>query len=531
MGADTQEIQAYTHDSFAVRDPHAPNDWIPQLAYKIEVSDDGRTYTLHLRDDVYWQIPAVEFDAGDSNWLAEPRKLTAEDGAFYFEMLMHPQTRVGVLKSYYRDLDTVEVVDEDTFKVTWKRATSQVHEFTVAAYPLPKWIYTRDRSGEALPKEQVAAKFHSHWANRYAVGTGPYSVATVENGRRIVLERNESYWGAKPPIETIEYQVIKDPNTAYWRLKGGELDLAQVPPPFYKKEVLDAGVSAFSNGKLAYKVIDRPVYYYFGWNADKELFGDKRVRQAMTYAFDRQRIIKDVLHGLGNPISGPMLPSHPGNDPRLAARPFDLEKAKKLLEAAGWTDTDGDGIRDKVIDGKRTSFEFTMLAYDKPSVARYLAIFRKDLSRIGVAMQTNPVSWTQMQKKMDERSFDAFTGGWAMSWSVDPYQLWHSSQADVPKGSNRVGFRHERADQIIETLRVTQDRDERTKLLREFHGIIYEEQPYTFLYQLRTAYAWHPRLQNVQFQPLRPLDFSFGWYIQPREAAKPVETTQATPSQ
>ncbi|QDG54444.1 hypothetical protein FIV42_27975 [Persicimonas caeni] len=514
-GADVQEIATYAHNTFVSRDKENPDKFVPELAYKIEVNDDFTEYTLHFRDDVYWHVPNVDFSQEKYAWLKEPRKFTAEDAAFYFEMIKNPQVQAGAIKSYFQDLDRVEVVDDYTLKVYWKKKTHQSKEFTIVGTPLPKWIYTKTETGEDIPKESLGTRFNNHWASRYPIGTGPYALKAIEQDKRILLERNENYWDTKPPIEEIEYQIIKDPNTAYLRTKGGELDLTELPPPVYRQEVLNGGPdSPFNDGKLEHKVVDRPVYYYFGWNADKPLFSDKRVRRAMTHALNRPGIIKNVLSGLGKPLTGSFLPGHPANNPKVEMYDYDLDKARKLLEEAGWKDTDGDGVRDKMIDGKKKDFRFTILAYNKPSTRSYLSVFQEDLRKIGVIMTPQPVDWSLMQKKMDERKFDAFTGGWGLSWSMDPYQIWHSSQADVPKGSNRVGFRNDRADEIIETLRTTFDEDKRLELLREFHMILHEEQPYTFFFQLRTAYAWNPRLENVYFQKLRPQDLSIPWWIE-----------------
>jgi ABC-type transport system substrate-binding protein len=513
-GADVREIQTYAHNTFSSRDLDNPDKFVPELAYKIEVNDDFTEYTIHLREGVYWHVPNVDFSKEQYDWLKKPRELTAEDAAFYFEMVKNPQVQAGSIKSYYQDLDRVEVVDKYTLKVFWSKKVKQSEEFTIGVFPLPKWLYTKTEDGEDIPEASLGTRFNNHWASRYPVGTGPYAIKAIEQDKRILLERNENYWRTKPAIEEVEYQIIKDPNTAYLRTKGGELDLTELPPPVYRQEVVNGGPqSPFKDGKLEHEIVDRPVYYYFGWNADKPLFSDKRVRRAMTHALNREGIIENVLSGLGRPLSGTYLPEHPANNPEVELYEFDLEKARALLEEAGWKDSDGDGVRDKMVGGQKKDFRFTILAYNKPTARSYLSVFQEDLRKIGVIMTPQPVDWSLMQKKMDERKYDAFTGGWGLSWTMDPYQIWHSSQADVPKGSNRVAFRNDRADEIIEELRVTFDEDKRLELLREFHKILHEEQPYTFFYQLRTAYAWNPRLENVHFQKLRPQDLSIPWWI------------------
>lgn len=518
-GADVQEVMTYVHNSFASRDKENPDKWVPELAYKIEINDDNTVYTIHLRKGVYWHVPNVDFSDPQHAWLKEPRELTAEDCVFYFQMIKNPKVQAGAIKNYFKDMEKAEVVDKYTFKVIWKKKVHQSKSATIGGIPLPKWLYTKTEDGEDIPEATLGTKFNNHWASRYPVGTGPYKLTKIETDKRLVLARNEDYWGVKPPITEIEYEIVKDPNTAYRETKAGQLDLTMLPPPVYKREILDGGPqSPFKKGELKYRVVDRPVYYYFGWNADSKLFSDRRVRTAMTHALNRKGIIDNVLAGLGKPLTGPYLPGHPANNPEVEIYKFDLDKARALLEEAGWKDTDGDGVREKTIDGKEIEFRFTMLAYDKPTARSYLSVFKEDLRKIGVIMTPEPVDWALMQKKMDERKFDAFTGGWGLGWEIDPYQIWHSSQADVPKGSNRVGFRNKRADEIIEKLRVTFDDQKRLDLLHEFHMILHKEQPYTFFYQRKDAFAWQPRVKNVEFQKLRPQDLSLPWWIDQKAA-------------
>ncbi len=513
-GADVQELATYAHNGFAKRDLTNPDKWVGDLAYKITESPDHKVYTIYLRHGVYWQVPNVDLSDPKHKWLKDPHELTAKDAVFYFDMIKNPQVQAGAVKSYFKDMDHAEVVDKYTFKVIWKKKVQQSEEATIGGIPLPSWLYTKNEDGSPIPKATLGTQFNNHWASRYPVGTGPYKITDIEKDKQIVLTRNEDYFGKKPPIKKIVYQIIKDPNTAYRELQGNQLDMTTLPPPKYKSDILDAGPdSPFKTGKLKYKIVTEPAYYYLGWNMDKPMFSDKRVRQAMTHALNRDSIIKNVLQGLGRKSTGPFLPGQSVNNPNVKPYKFDLDQARKLLAAAGWKDSNGDGVLDKMIDGQRKDFKFTMLAYDKPTTRSWLAVYKEDLRKIGVIMTPSFVDWSLMQKKMDQREFDGFTGGWGLGWSHDPYQLWHSSQADVPKGSNRVGFRNKRADEIIEKLRVTFDKQERTKLLREFHMILHEEQPYTFFYQPKAVIAWQPKLQHVVFQQIRPISLSLPWWI------------------
>lgn len=512
---DVSELQSYVHNSFARQDFNNPDAMVPELAYKITANKDFTEYTIYLRKGIYWHVPNVDFSKGHFEWLRQPRELKAEDGAFFFELMKNPQVEAGAIKSYYDDLEGVEIIDDYTFKVKWKRSVVQSKDFTMGLYPMPKWLFTKDEHGEDLPAETLGLAFNNHWASATPIGTGPYKFERFEAGVRLVLERNNKYFGQQPPIERIEYQIVRDPETQFLRLRANEVDfIGNIPAPRYKSDILDAGPnSPFKNGQLKHEITDVFAYYYIGWNMDKPLFQDKKVRLAMTYALNRQGIIDNVYHGLGQVQTGPYYYDHPANDPSIAPIAFDLKKAAELLDEAGWKDSNGDGIRDKMIDGKRVDFKFTLTAYNRPEVRSQLSIYREDLRKIGVMMTPDPVEWPLMQRKMDEKEFDSFTGGWGLSWSIDPYQLWHSSQADVPKGSNRVGFRSPEADKIIEDLRTTFDAEERITKLRALHQIINDEQPYTFFYAPKAVVAWQPRMKNMVFQKIRPQTYSLPWFI------------------
>jgi ABC-type transport system substrate-binding protein len=521
---DVANLQFIVHSTYARRDFNNPDNYVGDLAYKVTVNDDFTEYVVHLKEGVYWHVPNVDFSEPKNEWLKEPRELTAEDAVFFFEMIKNDQVEAGSLKNYYEDMEKAEVVDKYTFKVTWSKKVYHSMDMTIGYYPLPKWIFTKDEEGNDLPEETLGLKFNNHWASKLALGTGPYRLLESKAGERVVLERNDRYFGKTFPFDRIEFQIVKDPEAAFLKLKADEVDFTGIPPTRYKSEIKEANPnSPFKKGDLEYRIVDRFAYYYLGWNADNPLFADKKVRLAMTHALNRPGIVQQVFNGLGTIQTGPYYYKHPAMDPSVQPYGFDLEKAKTLLDEAGWRDTDGDGIRDKMVNGEMKKFEFTVLAYDSPAWRSSLSVFKEDLRKIGIQMSPQVVDWPTMQKKMDEKKFDAFTGGWGLSWLIDPYQIWHSSQADTPKGSNRVGFRNKRADEIIDTLRVTFDDDERIKLLREFHRIVHAEQPYTFFFSPQDVVAWQPRLENVVINTTRPQFTPLPWYIDPDVKKAPAK--------
>jgi ABC-type transport system substrate-binding protein len=217
---------------------------------------------------------------------------------------------------------------------------------------------------------------------------------------------------------------------------------------------------------------------------------------------------------MGRVARGPFLETTPYHAPEVVPLPFDLKQAAALLAEAGWADTDKDGLLDSAHpDGRRVPFEFTLLiGASSTEMATAAKIFKEDLLGIGIKMSIESVEWSLMQKRQDEKNFDAFTGAWGLYWSTDPHQIWHSSQADIPKGSNKVGFRNAKADALIEQLRVTLDPDERTRLLRDVHRIIHEEQPYSFVLVPRFGVCYRRGLEGVIYSKVRPVVDVLPWW-------------------
>lgn len=520
-------IESYIATPFASRDPwENPDDFYGELATRIEITDDYKEFTMYLRHGMKWQTPSgVDLNDPKFAWLKGDHEVTAKDFVFTFDMMTSPQVENGFLKNYYAELESYKAVDDYTFVIRWKKKQYTNVSFSVEIAPLPEFVFAYDSDGTRFPKETVGARLNQHWYNNKGdIGAGAYSMASYEPGARIRLVRNENYPFAKPAIAAISYPIYTDPNQTLLKLKAHELSIGALTAGQYREEILQykdapkkpAG-SPFFDGRISCQITDQPVFSYIGWNADKPLFADKRVRRAMTFAFDRKRILDSVFVGLGAITTGPYLHSSPYYDPSITPIPFDLEQAKKLLSDAGWTDTDGDGLVDKQLrpgDAKRSPFEFTLLVYGSSKEYASLAnIFKEDLLKIGVKMNVDAAEWSLMQKRMDEKTFDAYTGAWGLPWEMDLYQIFHSSQADVPKGSNRVGFRNKEADRIIEQLRVTFDHDERVKLAHEFDHIVDDEQPYSFFIVRKGEYCWWNDVKNVKFAKLSPIVNTSPWWV------------------
>jgi len=165
------------------------------------------------------------------------------------------------------------------------------------------------------------------------------------------------------------------------------------------------------------------------------------------------------------------------------------------------------------VDGLLRKFEFTLLLFGRnPEWIATADIYRENLLKIGIKMNLQKLDRSIMQKKIDDRDFDAFTGNCTIKWEPDLYENWHSSQAMI-KSSNKVGFRNREADKIIEELMVTFDKEKQIELCHKFHKIINHEQPCIFFRSPVVIYVWQNYVKNVNFQKVRPHADSMTWYI------------------
>lgn len=449
----------------------------PLLAYKWEISKDKLQYTFYIRKGIKWH-DGVE--------------LTAKDVVFSFKKIKDPKVDAPHLRNYYKDVKKVEMLDKYTVRFTYSKPYFLALEFCGDMPIVPEHIFKN-------------SDFNTHPNNRHPVGTGPYIFVKWETGREIVIKRNPDYWGEKKPyIEKIIFKIITDDTVGLQLLKRQDLDLAGLRPIQWVRQTR----SRRFNRRFRKLKFYTPNYRYIGWNLRRPYFKDRDVREALTRLIDRKSILKNILFGFGEITTGPFYIFSKAYDKNVKPYEYDVEKAKELLRKAGWIDSNNDGILDK--DG--IDFKFTFLIPSGSKFAEQLAtIVKESFKKVGIEVSIKMLEWATFLQQIDERRFDAVTLGWSMGVEQDPYQLWHSSQAE--RGSNFVGFKNRRVDELIERARTEFDEAERNKMFREIHRIIHYEQPYTFLYCSMGLVAVNRRFQNTRVYKIRPGFDITEWYV------------------
>jgi peptide/nickel transport system substrate-binding protein len=226
----------------------------------------------------------------------------------------------------------------------------------------------------------------------------------------------------------------------------------------------------------------------------------------MTHIIDRKAIVQYLLEGIGQEITGPFYVFSPANDRNITPWPCDTKKAVLLLEQAGWTDTNGDGLRDK--QGRPLTFRF-MYPASYALYERFARLLKDNAARIGVEVLLEPCEWSILSARLNNRQFDAYIAGWSPDTAEDAFKLFHSSQ--ITGGCNYVGFADPEADALMDQARRTMEDDKRNQLYRRLHKILHDVQPCTFLFTRPTLRLIDRRFENVTIHKLG-LDY-LEWYV------------------
>ncbi len=438
---------------------------IGDLAESWVVSSDGLVITFRLRRGVKWQ---------------DGREFTADDILFGFQTITDPNTRTAY-SGDFKEVKEAKVLDPYTFRATYQRPF---------APGLSSW-----GSLVALPKHLLAGKdINLTPFSRNPVGTGPFRFKEWKTGEKIVLQTNPDYFKGRPYLDGIIYRVIPDPATMFLELKSGGLDYMGLTPLQYKRQT---ETYRMRRDFRKYKYLAFG-YSYMGFNMKEEKFRDKRIRQAITYAIDKQEIIDGALLGLGLVATGPYKPDTVWYNPNVKKYPYDPEKAKQLLSEAGWTGAAPGGTLMK--EGK--PFEFTILTNQGNSTrAQCAEIIQRRLKAVGIHVKIRTVEWSAfINEFIDKKNFESVILGWSIGQDPDLYDIWHSAKVG-PKELNFISYKNPEVDALLERGRYTFDAQVRKSCYDRIQEILAEEQPYTFLYVPYALPVINSRFQGVQPAP------------------------------
>lgn len=500
------------------------NELVPVLAESrpqlTKTPEGGLLITYRLRPEARW-------DNGSP--------VTAKDVEFSLKAIKCPGVNNEHARPYFSFIKDFKYDDADPLKFTivskevYMRAeySSGCDYYIIPAYNYDsKGILSKyklsDFSDAAKIKEIAADKeiqdfvkeFNSEKFMREASsikGSGAYDLVEWKTGQQIVFKKKQNWWGDALKSKNtyfdvnmpqIAHKIINDQTTAITALKAGEIDLiyglkAKDFSEMNESEKVKQGFSKNKSALLSYSFI--------GLNSKVPALSDKKTRQALAHLLDVDYIINKVYYGYGVKITSTTHPSKKKDyDSTIVPYSYNVEKAKLLLKEDGWEDSNGDGVLDKMIDGKKIDLKLNFIigagVDDKKTVA---LLYKENARKAGVEINIQPLEFGVFMEQLGKHSFDMFYGGWMGEYAPEDYsQLFHTTM--INGGGNFTSFGNKETDALIDSIKVELNEEKRSMLYNRFQRIFYEDCQYIFLHSSLNLWVVSNKFDNVYSTGVNP---------------------------
>jgi ABC-type transport system substrate-binding protein len=470
----------------------SPEELAAQLPELLPLREHNPVVTFHLRRDARFH-DGHPFDAGDVK--------------FTYQAILDPKNASPRVSSF-EPVKAVEIVDPHTVRVVYKRLYSPAIVEWVYMGILPEHLMNAAALEREMDGRGIAGEARASFSLRQSetaqrpIGTGPFRFVRWQRDELVELARNDAYWKGPAEFERVTFRTVPDLVTQELEFRAGAVDTYQAQPhqvARYREDERYHAVSTVTN-----------TYSYIAYNLRRPLFQDVRVRRALSMAIDVDELIRYVLYGEGQRVSGPYYASTVFYNPRTPLVPYDPEGARRLLAEAGWT-PGPDGILQK--DGERLAFKL-ITNNGNPARRAIMTIAQDAWKRLGVDVVTQAFEWTVfLEEFVNPAEYDALVLGWS-GGALDPdlFQVWHSSQTGKYQ-LNFAGYASPEADRLIERIRVEYDPAVRLALAHRLHDVIAADQPYTFLVASTATYVLDRRMVIVErdasgrerYRPIEPV--------------------------
>ncbi|TES91781.1 MAG: TonB family protein [Candidatus Cloacimonadota bacterium] len=457
---------------------------VPQLATSWEYSEDFKSITYYLRRGVKW---------------SDGKPVTAEDVKFTFDLIKSPDVG-SPLAASVRFIDSVKVINSYRICFYFKRAYAD-ELLDSGITPLPMHIL-KD------VKDVRNASF-----NTSPVGNGPYKLKKWESRKSMELVANDRYYKGKPPLDKLVFWFAPGEEELAMELLEGNVDIVTDVTPSLYERIKD---------KKDINLIIKPghTYTYIGWNLEKSLFAEKKMRLALTYAVSRENLVKDVLLNLADVARGPIPPTSWAYDEGLTTFSYNPEEAAKLFDEMGWKLQEKAKIRRK----GNSPLSFTLITNKENPIRVQIAKFvEAELGKVGVLVRTEFLDTPTFISRLVSGDFDAFILGWSIKERIDPTMVWNS---DPDKGKfNLVSYKNPKIDTMIDRGLLTLDRRETKKIWAAFQKIIAEDIPNTFLFYPQEISAASRRVNGIEENDTRFILANLEHYWIPSSLRKTIDVT------
>jgi peptide/nickel transport system substrate-binding protein len=461
----------------------------PYLAESWDIAEDNTAMTFHIRQDVLWHDGEVT---------------DAHDVAFTYEAVTNPDTgypNAAFWDHYVKGPEGVEVLDDFTVRISMRPHGQFLDPFRALGI-LP----------EHLLGDVPATELGEHpYGTQCPVGNGPFVFSSHAPLDRWVFDANPAFpaaLGGRPFVDRYVYRMIPEQTTLLTECLTGGIDVFYKAPPDQAQRIIDdprVELRRYPSRTVAFVV----------WNGRRPQLSDVRVRRAITMATDRAAIVDALLQGYGTVANTGVPPFHFAFDREgTGSIENDPAGAEALLDQAGWSDRDGDGVRENAA-GEPLSFSLKVNTGNQLR-QNIVEIMQAQLADIGIDARVEVVETTTLFDQLldpEERDFDGAIVGWSVDFRLDETDLFHSDRIDQPFAWS--GTQNPEIDRYLDLLGATVDEEEAAALWREYQQAIVEEQPYTFLYFLDQLMGVSGRVQGAEMDARGEWLNLREWYLDP----------------
>jgi peptide/nickel transport system substrate-binding protein len=459
-------------------------EWMPALAKSWSVAKSGTEVLFTLRGDVVWH----QADEKSPSVMFGP-----EDVVTTVRLLKSATSEIPN-KERFSALVMAEVAGKDKVLIRLNRASVD---------PLRSMLF------KVLPKHVVGGssglKRDSEFARR-PIGTGPYAFVQANAQGEVQLKANIRYYRGRPQIPGIILKTYADQTIMAQSLMFNALDLVTWVSPRDLGEIL-------GDRRLSVVPYDALSFSFFAFNTSRGILQDKRVRQAISWAINRQEMLEAFFQGKGRLISGPFPPTSWAYNLDVPSIPYDIKRANDLLSAAGLKiGSDGSLLDQK---GKPVVLVFAVpLAGESEMIKRVVLALQGYLGKIGLKVELQFMDWLVWKKKvLAEHDYDMTIASWSFDDASNITSLFHSSSAE-PWGNNFVLYRNKSVDALLTEADATNDFDKRRAIYHKLHSVLADEAPYAWLWTLVHHAAHHSRLTGVKVEPFAFFKHVTAWNLE-----------------
>jgi len=474
VNSGTEEVpEACVFD--ALWDINDKGEFVPNLAARVPtlenggISPDGLVWKLELKKGVKWQDGAP---------------FTAKDVEFTYQTIVNPNVAIRS-RSGFDLISEFKIIDDHNAEIILSKP------FVPFAWAWQKMHIVPEHILAKVPDINTAPY------NSNPVGTGPYKLVKRVAGSHMIYNRNNDYHRGAPAIETVIHKFVPDQTVLYTQFKTGEIDvlgLHGVPPERFEESRHLAGLDALET--------PAPWVEFIYFNCGKPQFQEKVVRQALYYAVDKEKWIKDIYYGLPPRTLSYLHPTHWAYNSNLKDPGHDPGRAAEMLDAAGWK-KGSDGIRAK--NGVKLKFSMSTTAGSKAR-EQAEAMVQANWKEIGVAMEIKnmpaSVVWGEYTTKSQ---FDTLMVGWEPTVGMDPDYAarCHSKQIPVKygTGSNYVQYENPELDKLLEEGVLISDMQKRKAVYDKIQAILHDDVPFAPIFAYMFMYGKKSDLQGYKINP------------------------------